>query len=49
MARDLRIQFEGAWYHVMNRGINRKRIFFNDSHRVYFLNLLVLAVSQIRA
>ena len=40
MARDLRIQFEGAWYHVMNRGINRQHIFFNDSHRVYFLNLL---------
>lgn len=40
MARQLRISFEGAWYHVMNRGINRNNIFYNDSHRYAFLDLL---------
>ena len=27
MARPLRIEFQGAWYHVMNRGLNRQPIF----------------------
>lgn len=27
MARPLRIEFRGAWYHVMNRGLNRQAIF----------------------
>lgn len=40
MARPLRIQFEGAWYHVMNRGVNRARLFFNNKHRYAFFNLL---------
>lgn len=40
MARPLRIQFNGAWYHVMNRGASRKNIFFNDKHRFHFLELL---------
>lgn len=40
MARPLRINFEGAWYHVMNRGINRNNIFFNDKQRHAFLRFL---------
>lgn len=40
MARPLRIEFEGAWYHVMNRGAGRKAIFRSDSDRRYFLKLL---------
>lgn len=40
MARPLRIYFEGAWYHVMSRGVNHGKIFFNDMHRYAFLNLL---------
>lgn len=40
MARDLRISFEGAWYHAMNRGINHKRIFYNNKHKEHFLKLL---------
>lgn len=40
MARPLRIYFEGAWYHVMNRGVNHGQIFFNDAHRYAFLDLL---------
>jgi REP element-mobilizing transposase RayT len=40
MARPLRIEFEGAWYHVMNRGTGRRQIFANDDQRQYFLSLL---------
>ena len=40
MARPLRITFNGAWYHVMNRGVNRNRIFFNNENREKFLDLL---------
>ena len=40
MSRPLRIYFEGAWYHVMNRGVNKNEIFFKDTHRYEFLNLL---------
>lgn len=39
MARPLRIYFDGAWYHVMNRGIHREYIFFNDPHRYAFLSM----------
>ena len=41
MPRPLRIEYAGAWYHVMNRGINRMRIFSSDEHRQIFLNLLI--------
>ena len=40
MSRPLRIEFEGAWYHVMNRGSGRQDIFKTDDHRAYFLSLL---------
>jgi putative transposase len=40
MPRALRIEYSGAWYHVMNRGINRMPIFTLDEHREMFLNLL---------
>ncbi len=30
MTRALRIQFKGAWHHVMNRGAERKPIFTKD-------------------
>ncbi len=40
MARPLRIEYDGAWYHVMNRGAGRKSIFYNDHHRALFLELL---------
>lgn len=31
MSRPLRIEFEGAWYHVMNRGRAREAIFANET------------------
>jgi REP element-mobilizing transposase RayT len=40
MSRPLRIEYEGAWYHVMNRGTGRQRVFRTDSQRRYFLSLL---------
>ncbi|HEX7025709.1 MAG TPA: transposase [Gammaproteobacteria bacterium] len=40
MARPLRIEFEGAWYHVMNRGAARQHVFRTDDQRHYFLELL---------
>lgn len=40
MARPLRIEFEGAWYHVMNRGAGRRLVFRSSAHRAVFLRLL---------
>jgi REP element-mobilizing transposase RayT len=40
MARPLRIEFEGAWYHVMNRGAGRQDVFASDAQRERFLELL---------
>lgn len=40
MARPPRIEFDGAWYHVMNRGAGRRKIFLDDGDRKRFLHLL---------
>ena len=40
MARPLRIQYPGAYYHLTCRGNDRKRIFGDDKDRVKFLKLL---------
>ena len=40
MARKLRIQYEGAIYHVMNCGDHREDIFLNDADRELFLETL---------
>ena len=40
MSRPLRIQFPGAWYHVMNRGARKQVTFQDDSDRKDFLSLL---------
>jgi len=40
MARKLRIQYEGAIYHVMNRGDRREDIFHDDQDRQLFLKTL---------
>ncbi|MFP4240171.1 MAG: transposase [Rhodosalinus sp.] len=40
MARPLRIEFEGAWYHVMNRGAAGRAVFRSDEQRQLFLDLL---------
>ena len=40
MARALRIQFPGAFYHITCRGIERREIFGNDADRYRFQRLL---------
>ena len=40
MARPLRIEFEGAFYHVMARGNARQIIFLDDGDRQSFIDNL---------
>ncbi len=40
MARQLRIEFEEAFYHITSRGNLRDRIFFGDKDREKFLEIL---------
>jgi putative transposase len=40
MVRPLRIQYPGAWYHVMNRGQRREMIFKDKDDYSYFIGLL---------
>ncbi len=49
MARPLRIEYPGAWYHVMNRGGGRRFIFHTDDQRHYFLALLGEVYTRYRA
>ncbi len=43
MARPLRIQNDGGWYHVINRGIDRSSIYRDQRDRKHFLELLETA------
>ena len=40
MARPLRIEYAGAWYHVMNRGLCRREIFHAEEYAQIFYELL---------
>ena len=40
MARPARIEFEGAFYHVMNRGNRREDIFLDTCDREKFCEIL---------
>jgi putative transposase len=40
MSRPARIQYEGAFYHVMNRGNTRAEIFVDDKDRKKFYDIL---------
>jgi len=46
MARPLRIEYDGALYHVTSRGNDRKAIFKDDSDRELFLNTLARVTEQ---
>jgi REP element-mobilizing transposase RayT len=48
MARPLRINFPGAWYHVTSRGQERRPIFLEDRDREHFLELLEAVVARFR-
>jgi putative transposase len=43
LARPLRILFPGAWYHVMNRGLEKRDIFRTAADTGRFLQLLAVA------
>ena len=40
MARPLRVEYPGVFYHVINRGNNQENIFKNDRDREKFLEYL---------
>lgn len=40
MSRPLRLQFPGAWYHVMNRGAHRQWVFQDEGDRHEFFRVL---------
>ena len=46
MARQLRIEYPGAVYHITARGNARKEIFLNDTDRQLFLNVLASTVEK---
>lgn len=46
MARPLRIEYPGAYYHVTSRGNDRKAIFHDNEDREKFLALLAQAIEQ---
>jgi putative transposase len=43
LPRSKRRDYEGAWHHVMNRGLARAAIFGSDEDRLIFLDSLALA------
>jgi putative transposase len=49
MPRPLRIEFDGAWYHVMNRGLSHIPIFNYSSHFEMFLQLIEDAFQLFKA
>ena len=48
MARPLRIERAGVWYHVTARGNERKAIYRSDRDREHFLELLPVMVERFR-
>ena len=40
MARPLRLDIPGGWYHVINRGVEKRPIFSDDHGHLHFLELL---------
>jgi len=47
MPRSIRIQFPGAFYHVMARGNRRETVFHDDDDRRFFLATLSGACAMI--
>jgi putative transposase len=44
--RPLRVQFEGATYHIVTRGVRKLPLFTDDRDRQYFLQLLDTTVTR---
>lgn len=49
MVRPLRIEYPGAWYHVLNRGRRKERIFFDEKDYEAFFTLLDEVTKQYKA
>lgn len=48
MARQLRIEYEGAFYHITSRGNERKEIFNNESDKAKFIDYLKQAFERFK-
>jgi putative transposase len=48
MSRPLRLEYPGAWWHILNRGVDREDIFLDDRDRRRFLRLLAVAIPHFR-
>jgi REP element-mobilizing transposase RayT len=48
MARPLRVEYPGAWYHVTCRGNERRAIFQDDKDRVRFLEILKESIERFK-
>jgi REP-associated tyrosine transposase len=46
MGRRLRLEYPGAWWHITNRGVEKRDIFLDDEDRRAFLNLIADAVPE---
>ena len=46
MARQLRIEYSGAIYHITSRGNAQQSIYLNDEDRAKFLSLLNVACNR---
>ena len=46
MARSIRHNIEGGWYHITTRGLGRQRIFANDREHEHFVELLAEVVER---
>jgi REP element-mobilizing transposase RayT len=46
MSRPLRIEYEGALYHITSRGDRREKIFYDDADRKLFLEILALTIKR---
>jgi hypothetical protein len=44
MSRPLRLEYPGAWWHVINRGVEQRDIFLDDRDRRTFLRMLAVQV-----
>jgi putative transposase len=48
MARPLRIEYAGAWYHVTSRGSERGAIFLDEKDRIRFLDSLKESIERFK-
>src|SRR5258708_40118509 len=47
MARPLRLDSEGGWYHVINRGLEKRQLFPDERTNLHFLDLLSVLPTRV--